>query len=88
MKYFLLSISLIVFLSCESPQKESPNDLTKEIISVVYMSINNKSKSQIDDFSDYYQKQMKALEPKQIGGEDARLKLTAKPLTLQPVDKG
>jgi len=54
MKYFLLSISLIIFLSCESPQKESPNDLTKEIISVVYMIINNKSDSQIDDFSYYY----------------------------------
>ena len=33
-------------------------------------------------------KQMKDLEPKQIGGEDARLLLTAKPLTLQPVDEG
>ena len=63
MKYFLLSISLIIFFSCESPQKESPNDFTKEIISVVYMGVNNKSRSQIDHFSDYYQKQMKALEP-------------------------
>mgnify|MGYP001393209331 CR=1 FL=1 len=63
MKYFLLAITLIIFLSCESPQKESTNALTEEIISVVYMSANNKSKSQIDDFSDYYQKQMKALEP-------------------------
>ncbi|MEE3239355.1 MAG: DNA recombination protein RmuC [Pseudomonadota bacterium] len=32
-------------------------------------------------------KQMKVLEPKQIGGEDARLKLTAKPLTFQPADE-
>ena len=63
MKYFLSAITLIIFLSCESPQKESTNALTEEIISVVYMSANNKSKSQIDDFSDYYQKQMKALEP-------------------------
>ena len=63
MKYFLLAITLIIFLSCESPQKVSPNDLTKEIITVVCMSANNKSKSQIDDFSYYYQKQMKALEP-------------------------
>ena len=63
MKYFLLAITLIIFVSCESPQKEPTNALTEEIISVVYMSANNKSKSQIDDFSDYYQKQMKALEP-------------------------
>ena len=27
------------------------------------MSVNNKSKSQINDFSNYYQNQMKALEP-------------------------
>ena len=54
MKYFLLAITLMIFLSCESPQKESTNALTEEIISVVYMSANNKSKSQIDDFSDYY----------------------------------
>ena len=63
MKFFLLSFNLIIFLSCESSQKESPNDLTKEIISVVYMSVNNKPNSQIDDFSDYYQEQMKVLEP-------------------------
>ncbi|MDC1012780.1 hypothetical protein OAQ04_06025 [Flavobacteriaceae bacterium] len=63
MKDFLLSITIITFLSCESTQKESPNDLTKEIISVVYMSVNDKSRSQIDDFSDYYQNQIKTLEP-------------------------
>ena len=63
MKYFFVPISLIIFLSCESAQKKSPNDLNKEIISVVYMSVNNKSNSQIADFSSYYQNQIKELEP-------------------------
>ena len=63
MKFFLFVLLFNNFPYLRKSSKESPNDLTKEIISVVYMSVNNKSKSQIDDFSEYYQEQMKALEP-------------------------
>lgn len=69
MKKIIFKISFVFLIfSCDlNPDNNVENDKDiyhdDELISMVYMSSNNKTKSEIDKFSEYYQNRMNDLEP-------------------------
>lgn len=65
MKNIVIISTIAILFSCKTIQEEKPETdfLENEIISLVYMTPNNKTLKEIDDFSEYYQNRMKELEP-------------------------
>ena len=65
MKNIVIISTIAILFSCKTIQEEKPETdfLGNEIISLVYMTPNNKTLKEIDDFSEYYQNRMKELEP-------------------------
>ena len=65
MKNIIIISTIAILFSCKKIQEERPeiDFLENEIISLVYMTPNNKTLKEIDDFSEYYQNRMKELEP-------------------------
>lgn len=69
MKKIIFKISFVFLIfSCDlNPDNNVENDKDiyhdDELISMVYMTSNNKTKSEIDKFSEYYQNRMNDLEP-------------------------
>ena len=69
MKKIIFKISFVFLIfSCDlNPENNVENDKDiyhdDELISMVYMASNNKTKSEIDKFSEYYQNRMNDLEP-------------------------
>ena len=65
MKKIIIISTIAILFSCKTINEEKPeiNFLENEIISLVYMTPNNKTSEEIDDFSKYYQNRMKELEP-------------------------
>ena len=65
MKNIIIISTIAILFSCKTIQEEKPETdfLENEIISLVYMTPNNKTSEEIDDFSKYYQNRMKELEP-------------------------
>ena len=65
MKSIIVISTIAILFSCKKIQEEKPeiDFLENEIISLVYMTPNNKTSEEIDDFSEYYQSRMKELEP-------------------------
>ena len=65
MKNIVIISTIAILFSCKTINEEKPeiNFLENEIISLVYMTPNNKTSEEIDDFSEYYQSRMKELEP-------------------------
>ena len=63
MKNMVIISMIAILFSCKTIQEEKPetNFLENEIISLVYMTPNNKTLKEIDDFSEYYQNRMKEL---------------------------
>ena len=57
MKNIIIISTIAILFSCKT------DFLENEIISLVYMTPNNKTLKEIDDFSEYYQNRMKELEP-------------------------
>ena len=60
MKKVYIILVLIISISCNSKVKDFHEN---ELVSMVYMHSNGKSVSEIDEFSKYYQRRIKELEP-------------------------
>ena len=65
MKKLIIIAIVFIFISCNQSGLEntSPKYHKNEKESVVYMTSNNKSENEINDFCDYYQKKLKENEP-------------------------
>ena len=56
-------LCIIFFSSCNNTDVKKPEFHENEIVSMVYMKSNEKSITEIDEFSEYYQSRIKELEP-------------------------
>ena len=65
MKKLIIIAIVFIFISCNQSglENESPKYHENEKESVVYMTSNNKSENEINDFCDYYQNKLKENEP-------------------------
>ena len=65
MKKLIIIAIVFIFISCNQSGLENtpPKYHKNEKESVVYMTSNNKSENEINDFCDYYQKKLKENEP-------------------------
>ena len=65
MKKLIIIAIVFIFISCNQSglENESPKYHKNEKESVVYMTSNNKSENEINDFCDYYQNKLKENEP-------------------------
>jgi hypothetical protein len=65
MKKLIIIAIVFIFISCNQSglENSSPKYHENEKESVVYMTSNNKSENEINDFCDYYQNKLKENEP-------------------------
>jgi hypothetical protein len=65
MKKLIIIAIVFIFISCNQSglENESPKYHENEKESIVYMTSNNKSENEINDFCDYYQNKLKENEP-------------------------
>ena len=63
MKKLHTVLLIIFFSSCNNTDVKKPEFHENEIVSMVYMKSNEKSITEIDEFSEYYQSRIKELEP-------------------------
>ena len=65
MKKLIIIAIVFIFISCNQSglENKSPKYHKNEKESVVYMTSNNKSENEINDFCDYYQNKLKENEP-------------------------
>ena len=69
MKKLIIITTVSILISCNLSESKnnSPKYHENEKESVVYMTSNNKSENEINDFCDYYQNKLKEKEPNVLG---------------------